>query len=281
MRFPGIGLNRLCRSVGKSPQSYYRLRKRKVQKSVFKAAIIRTVGYIRSLHPGYGLRKLHYCLLQQGIAIGRDSLRRLLKENGLLFVRKRRFYIKTTQSRHKYSLYANLLKTIEVNRPEQVWIADITAIRIGRQAYFLALVADAYSRKIMGWELADKNTGGLACKALLKANAHRVYPNDPLTHHSDRGTQYCCDEYRMLMREMNLTVSTTETGNPRENAIMERTIKTLKYEYGLKSVFKNEKTALQTIQKAIIIYNNFRIHYSCQMLTPAMKHSTLSPPFLL
>lgn len=189
----------------------------------------------------------------------------MLKDKGLLFRPKPRYFVKTTQSRHKYSLYPNLLKEYTPETPEQVWVADITAIRINRQNYFLALVVDAYSRRIMGWSLEEKNTGGLACRALLKAIADRRYPKQKLIHHSDRGTQYCCDEYRMLLKEMNFTVSTTETGNPRENAIMERTIRTLKYEYGLKEVFKNKKITLKTIKHVTCAYNNFRIHYSCKM----------------
>jgi len=123
--------------------------------------VIKTASSLRSIHPGYGLRKLHYCLKQQYISIGRDCLRRLLKDQGLLFRPKPRYFVKTTQSHHKYSLYPNLLKEYRADTPEQVWVADITAIRINRQSYFLALVMDAYSRRIMGWSLEEKNTGGL------------------------------------------------------------------------------------------------------------------------
>lgn len=150
--------------MDKSSQSYYQYLRRTLEKRVFNGAVLKTCAYLRSIHPGYGLRKLHYSLQQHDILIGRDSLRRLLKDNGLLFKPKPRYFVKTTQSRHKYSLYPNLVKDCVIEHPEQVWVADITAVRVNRQAYFLALVVDAYSRRIMGWALSDKNTGGLLVK---------------------------------------------------------------------------------------------------------------------
>ncbi|HEU4609675.1 MAG TPA: IS3 family transposase [Chitinophagaceae bacterium] len=265
----------------KRPQSHYQYQRRSLENKVFKEVVINTSTHLRSIHPGYGLRKLHYSLKQLDIPIGRDRLRQLLKDKGLLFKPKPRYFVKTTQSRHQYRLYPNLVKGCVIDRPEQVWVADITAIKVNRRPYFLALVVDAYSRRIMGWELADKNTGSLTCKALLKALSQRKYPHQKIIHHSDRGTQYCCDQYRMLLKEADFTVSTTESGNPRENAIAERTIKTLKYEYGLKEMFKNRKTVLRTIRDATFAYNYFRIHYSCEMLTPSTKHNSFTPPFFV
>lgn len=267
--------------LDRSPQSYYQYQRRRLEKRVFKAAVLKICAYLRSLHPGYGLRKLHYTIKQHNILIGRDSLRQLLKDNGLLFKPKPRYFVKTTQSHHKYRLYPNLVKDCSIDHPEQVWVSDITALRVNRQHYFLALVIDAYSRRIMGWSLSDKNTGDLACKALINALSQRKYPQKEIIHHSDRGTQYCCDQYRMLLKETNFIVSTTETGNPRENAIAERTIRTLKYEYGLKGFFKNKKSVLKTIKHATAAYNNFRIHYSCQMLTPTARHNSFNPPFFM
>jgi transposase InsO family protein len=190
-----------------------------------------------------------------------------------------RFFVKTTDSSHHFRLYPNLLKGADVWHPEQFWVADTTAIKVQGVPYYLALVCDAYSRKVMGWAIQDKNTGTLTCKALLAANMVRLY-GGKITHHSDRGIQYCCGEYRMLMYKLGMDVSTTETGDPRENAIMERAIRTLKYEYGLNRNFINYKLAVKAIQYAIYAYNHLRIHFSCNLITPAMQHlKAKSSPF--
>ena len=134
----------------------------------------------------------------------------------------------------------------------------------------------------MGWDMQDKNTGQLACEALIMAHANRFYIHNTITHHSDRGSQYCGGLYRMLLHKLQMKVSTTESGDPRENAIMERTIRTLKYEYGLKQNFQSLKQALLQIEYAIDVYNHLRIHYSCELKTPAMQHiSVKNPPLLV
>lgn len=161
-------------------------------------------------------------------------------------------------------------------------MADITFMRIKGQFQYLSLVCDAYSRRIMGWAIEDKNTGDLACKALLMAHNNRMYPDHTIIHHSDRGSQYCCDTYRMLLCKLGMKVSTTESGDPRENAIMERTIRTLKYEYGLKNNFESYDQAKDCIEYAIDVYNHLRIHFSCQLKTPAMQHINVkSSPLLV
>lgn len=228
---------------------------------------------IRKTHPYYGLRKLHYTIQQQGFKIGREALRKLLKKKGLLFKpRLARLFVKTTDSNHYYRLYPNLLRNMTVSYPEQVWVADITFIKIKGLFHYLALVCDAYSRRIMGWDLQDKNTADLTCNALIKAYHNRIHPQHRLIHHSDRGIQYCCGSYRMLLHKLAITVSTTESGDPKENAIMERTIRTLKYEFGLKRNFQTHQEAYQSIEYAIDVYNHLRIHLSCQMNTPATQH---------
>ena len=186
--------------------------------------------------------------------------------------RSPRLFVKTTDSSHHYRLYPNLLKLTSISYPEQVWVADITYVRIQGLPCFLALVCDAYSRRIMGWELMDKNTGQLTCNALLKAYKNKLYPQHRIIHHSDRGTQYCCGPYRMLLHKLNMIVSTTESGDPRENAIMERTIRTLKYDYGINRNFQSHQHAYETIDYAVNVYNHLRIHLSCDMNTPAKQH---------
>lgn len=206
----------------------------------------------------------------------------MLKQEGLLFKpRPGRSFIRTTDSRHRFRLYPNLLPTTLINGPEQVWVADTTYIRVKGNAYFLALVCDAHSRKIMGWDIQDKNTGTLTTNALLKAHSNRLYPNNLLIHHSDRGFQYCCGLYRMMLYKLNIKVSTTESGDPRENAIMERTIRTLKYEYVVKNNFQSIHQATKHIEYAIGVYNHLRLHFSCNLNTPAIQHTIVKYPPLL
>lgn len=229
---------------------------------------------IRKTHPYYGLRKLHHTIRQQGFNIGRDALRKLLKQAGLLFPPKRpRLYVKTTDSSHHFRLYPNLLRTLSVSHPEQVWVADITYIKVQGNYHYLAIVCDAYSRRIMGWDLQAQNTADLTCQALLKAWRNRIHPNNLIVHHSDRGIQYCCGTYRMLLHKLAMTVSTTESGDPKENAIMERTIRTLKYEFGLKRNFVTLQEALESTEYAVNVYNHLRIHFSCNLNTPATQHT--------
>ena len=272
-------LGKLCHAFDKSPQAYYGIRKRQLQQNIRDDTVIEVVKVIRKTHPCYGLRKLHHTIKKQGITIGRDRLRDQLNNHGLLFKRHPgRLFVKTTDSNHRFKLYPNLLRTAVITAPEQYWVADITFIRIQGQFYYLALVCDAYSRKIMGWHMGDKNTGQLACQALIMANANRLYINNIITHHSDRGSQYCAGLYRMLLHKLNMHISTTETGDPRENAIMERAIRTLKYEYGLKVNFQSLQQALEKIEYAVDVYNHLRIHYSCELRTPAIQHSIVKTP---
>jgi len=267
------GLINVCRAFNKTPQAYYSIKRRQRDQNIRNDAVIKMVQVIRRTHPYYGLRKLHYTIKQQGFEIGRDALRNLLKQAGLLFKpHLARLFVKTTDSSHHFRLYPNLLRNMSVSRPEQVWLADVTFIKIQGLFYYLALVCDAYSRRIMGWDLQDKNTADLTCNALTKAYRTRIHPQGPLIHHSDRGIQYCCGTYRMLLHKLGITVSTTESGNPKENAIMERTIRTLKYEFELKKNFQTYQDAYQRIEYAIDVYNHLRIHLSCKMNTPATQH---------
>jgi putative transposase len=237
------------------------------------AAALKIVLELRREHPGYGLRKLHRSLVSHRVNIGRDRLRKLLKSNGLLHKAKVRLYVRTTNSRHPFSLFPSLLKSLVITSPEQVWVADTTCLSIDRRHYFLAVVTDAYSRKIMGWSLGERNTSELVCAALEQALAAREYPERELIHHSDRGIQYCANAYRALMRRAGLKISCTETGDPRENAIAERVFRTLKHEYGLRKPIRNVDSALRLILSIVARYNGSRMHAACGYRTPIHQHS--------
>jgi len=179
--------------------------------------------------------------------------------------------MKTTNSKHWMKKYPNLIKEIELTRPEQLWVSDITYIKTDNGHEYLSLITDAYSKKIMGYELLDNlsNTGPL--RALEVALKNRKYTQD-LIHHSDRGLQYCSADYIEKLKENNIAISMTENGDPYENAIAERINGILKYEFLIIEGFKNHSQALQVIQQAIAIYNESRPHLSCQMLTPNKTH---------
>ena len=219
--------------------------------------------------------KLHNELKQDfidaGIKIGRDKFYSFLRLNKLL-IPKTKNYITTTNSNHMYKKYKNLVKDKVPNRPEQLWVSDITYIKTENGHNYLALVTDAYSKQIMGYKLDNHMRTSLCLDALAMAIKNRKYPNRKLIHHSDRGFQYCNPKYTTFAQENGITMSMTEQYDPYENAIAERVNRTLKYEYGLKKTIKNTDLALKMTQQAVYIYNNLRTHFSLNLRKPAEVH---------
>ncbi len=225
--------------------------------------------------PRLGTRKLHYLLQQQlndhKICVGRDYLFDLLSEHKLL-VRQRKRKVFTTDSRHWMHKYDNLIVDMAVTRPEQVWVSDITYIRMNNQWAYLSLVTDAYSRKIMGFCLrSDLSTEG-CLEALEMALRNRIY-DQPLIHHSDRGSQYCSQAYTQLLIKNNMAISMTQNGNPYENALAERVNGIIKSEFNLYTSQMSFEGTQQRVQDSIKAYNEVRPHASCDYLTPDMAHS--------
>jgi len=229
---------------------------------------------VRSKLPYTGGRKLHYMLKNElsglGIKLGRDGLFRFLREEHLL-IKRRRKYLKTTNSKHWMRKYPNKVKELSIVRPEQVWVADITYLKANSKHYYLHLITDAYSKKIVGFELADNMYASTTTNALRKATAQRMY-KEPLIHHSDRGLQYCSQEYISVLKENDIEVSMTEQSDPYENAVAERVNGILKNEFGLDDVFENKELMEQQVYQAIALYNQLRPHYSINYLTPNQAH---------
>ena len=213
--------------------------------------------------------------INAGIKIGRDKFYRFLRLNNLL-VPKRKNYITTTNSNHPDSYrdkkYKNLVKDQVPNRPEQLWVSDITYIKTQYGHNYLALVTDAYSKQIMGYKLADHMRTSLCSDALAMAIENRKYPNKELIHHSDRGFQYCNPKYTAFAEENGITMSMTEQYDPYENAVAERINRTLKHEYGLKQTIKDTDLAQKMTGQAVYIYNNLRTHFSLDLRKPAEVH---------
>lgn len=226
---------------------------------------------LRRQMPRLGTRKLHH-LLKGELDIGRDKLFRLLRAEGLLVCKTRRYTV-TTNSKHWMRKYPNLTKGIELIRPEQVWVADITYIDTNEDGHgYLHLITDAYSKQIMGYELCGNMEAASTLKALQMAIANRKYSDRPLIHHSDRGLQYCSKLYTDYLKDNHINISMTENGDPYENAIAERMNGILKDEFGLSLQLNNINEAIKQTAQSISIYNNNRPHLSCHMLTPVQMH---------
>ena len=229
---------------------------------------------VRSKLPETGGRKLHYMLKNElsnlGIKLGRDGLFRFLREEHLL-IKRRRKYLKTTNSKHWMRKYPNKAKELDIVRPEQVWVADITYLKANSKHYYLHLITDAYSKKIVGFELADNMYANTTTNALRKAIAKRMY-KEPLIHHSDRGLQYCSQEYISVLKENDIDVSMTEQSDPYENAVAERVNGILKQEFGLDYVFENKELMEKQVFESIALYNQLRPHFSVDLLTPEQAH---------
>jgi len=202
--------------------------------------------------------------------MGRDAFFELLRANGLL-VRRKRYRARTTFSCHRFRKYQDLIRDMVPQRANQLWVSDITYIRIGKDFAYLSLVTDAYSRKIIGFCLSHDLSTDNCLSALRMALATRVV-DLPLIHHSDRGTQYCSQAYTKLLNTRGIAISMTQSGNPRDNAIAERVNGILKQEL-LKESYDNINLAYKSVKQAISIYNTLRPHSSLDMLTPENAHT--------
>ena len=229
---------------------------------------------IRCKMPRIGTRKLYFLikddLNKQGVKIGRDVLFNFLRAEQLL-IKPKRSYVKTTNSKHWMRKYPNIIKDKEITKPEELWVSDITYIKTNTSNAYLSLITDAYSKKIMGYELLENLSTTGPINALEMALKSRKYSHG-LIHHSDRGLQYCSKEYIDKLNQNNIQISMTENGDPYENAIAERINGILKYEFLIINGFKNLLEAKAVIKESIEIYNESRPHLSCNMLTPEKAH---------
>ena len=209
-------------------------------------------------------------MISHQINFGRDYLFDLLSEHKLLIRQRKRKAI-TTDSRHWMRKYSNLVKGLEVTRPEQVWVSDITYIRLTNQWGYLSLITDAYSRKIMGYCFRQDLAAEGCIEALKMALKNKLY-NQSIIHHSDRGSQYCSHNYVDLLLKNNIAISMTENGDPYENALAERVNGIIKTEFNLYSSSLGFEQTRNQVSKSIKSYNELRPHASCDYLTPNQTH---------
>jgi len=264
----------LCSLLGYSRQAYYKGIKRDETKSVKSRAIIEQIGLIRKDQPRTGSDKVHLLLADfkqdHGIKMGRDALLDLMREENLL-VRPKRRRAKTTFSFHRFYKYPNRIKGFMPTEPNRLWVSDITYIRIDQAFAYLSLVTDAYSRKIVGYHLG-KTLEATGCEAALRiAIKDNPVRCEQILHHSDRGIQYCSNDYVKLLEESHIDISMTQSGDPLENALAERVNGILKGEL-LAERYDHYSQAQLAVAGAVSIYNNKRLHSSIGMLTPQQAH---------
>ena len=222
-----------------------------------------------------GTRKLHYLLQsefeQLGIKCGRDQLFSILRDERML-VKKKKNFTKTTNSMHRFRKHPNLIAELEIKEPEQAWVSDITYIRTKDGFLYLSLITDAFSKQIMGFELADNLKAESSIKALKMALNKRKYPKRELIHHSDRGLQYCTPAYTNMLLDNNIKISMTSKYDPYENAIAEGVNGILKTEFDAGGEFVNPKDAHRVVKESIRVYNKLRPHLSIHYRTPEEAH---------
>lgn len=230
--------------------------------------------------PRLGTRKIHHrikpLLNKAGLKVGRDKLFDWMRRYGLLIAPRKR-YIQTTMSKHWMRKYPNLLKQLAVIKPEQVWVSDITYIKTDEGTCYLNMITDAYSRKIVGYALDDNMEASNMVKALKMALSYRCDKKAEIIHHSDRGSQYCSQEYVEVAINSGLKMSMTENGDPYENALAERMNRTIKEEFGLDKVIKTKAQALQVVAESVQLYNHYRPHLALKMKTPNYVHQIKNP----
>ena len=215
------------------------------------------------------------------LGMGRDSFIELLREQGLLLKMKRRRRTKTTDSLHPFKQYANLVKDYVPTSSCRLWVSDITYLPVGNREFcYLSLITDAYSRKIVGWEVADSlqyvHTENALRRALQEA-VEQGFQTEGLIHHSDRGVQYAYPHYTDLLLSYRCRISMTQTGDPRDNALAERVNGILKTEWLNGYEFRSLKDVKPVVAKVIHLYNHQRPHMGIGMKIPGELHQAPSP----
>ena len=263
----GQAVNALCQMTGISRASYYRWRAPPPSIPV-EMELRDAIQQVALEFPAYGYRRITRELNRRGFAVNHKCVLRLMRQDNLLCLRRKSFVV-TTDSRHSLRVYPNLAGAITPVSVNQLWRADITYIRLRAEFVYLAVVLDAYSRRVIGWALGRTLEAGLAVSALTMALRQRR-PAPGLVHHSDRGVQYASHEYTDLLKQHGARISMSRKGNPYDNAACESFMKTLKYEEVYRSEYRDLADAYAQIGEFLErVYNLKRLHSALGYVPPA------------
>ena len=276
-------IQRLCRLAGVSRAGYYRFWRKSAPRehdTMVRDAIQR-VALANGRSRGYRYIT-HLLRREEGIHVNRKRVLRLMQQDNLLCLRHKAFVPQTTDSRHDWEIVPNLVKGLRLTGLDQLWVADITYIRLQEEFVYLAVVIDAFSRRVVGWAMADHLRASLAIDALKIALAERRPAWGGLIHHSDRGVQYACGDYTKLLDAHGITASMSRAGNPYDNAKAESFMKTLKAEEVDGRLYRNLQEAERCIGTFIEeVYNKQRLHSALGYRPPvefeALHRASLGP----
>ncbi|WP_226742833.1 IS3 family transposase [Polaribacter gangjinensis] len=277
--FKGIGLADLCSWFGVTRQAYYQSKKRVLQDLIEQEILLDRISNIRKDHKRLGGRKLFYKLEdfmnEHNIKMGRDAFFDLLREHNLLIKQRKRYHI-TTNSNHWMKKYPNLIKGLEPLGPNHIWVSDITYWKTKGGHYYISFITDAYSRKIVGYHVADTMEAIESIAALKMAIKTLTPEATGLIHHSDRGSQYCSSGYVKTLKNKGIKISMTENGDPLENAIAERVNGIIKGEYLFDYEIKSLSKAKEILKSVVKLYNEDRPHSSIGNATPSELHDNFT-----
>ena len=261
-----LPVSRACEALAIPRSTWYRLRNlpTPVDADMTLRDHIQRIALVR---PTYGYRRITRQLGREGVLVNHKRVLRIMREDNLLCLRRKSFLV-TTDSRHALPIWPNLAAQLVPDGPDQLWVADITYIRLQREFVYLAVILDAFSRRVVGWELDRRIDASLAVRALEKALAGRnAQPG--LIHHSDRGVQYASAEYTQRLTAQGIRISMSRSGNPYDNAFAESFMKTLKYEEVYLTEYQDLADARTRIADFLDDYNHCRLHSALGYRPPA------------
>ena len=260
-------MNALCQMTGLSRAGYYRWRQPWSGEAV-EMELRDRMQEIALEFPAYGYRRITAELKRRGWAVNYKAVLRLMREDNLLCLRHKAFRA-TTDSRHGLPVYGNLARNITPTGINQLWVADITYLRLRTEFVYLAVLLDAFSRRVIGWALGRTLEAELTVSA-LRMGLRQRQPAPGVVHHSDRGVQYASVEYTALLREHGIAISMSRSGNPYDNAQAESFIKTLKYEEIYRSEYRDLADLYASMGEFLEeVYNRKRLHSALGYLPPA------------
>jgi transposase InsO family protein len=276
-------MNEVCEPLGITRQGHHKAMAAEPQAELEVEMVVQLVAERRRALPRVGGLKLHHLLKDDlaamGIKLGRDRFFDVLREEHLL-VERRRSRTRTTNSFHRFRIWPNRVKGLEVVRPDQVWVVDITYLRCRSGFVYLFLLTDVWSRKIVGWTLGStlETRWSLDALAMALQGAHGPQEGVERIHHSDRGVQYCSADYVNALKTEGIEISMAEAGNPYENAIAERVNGILKDEFLLDRTMEEMESAQRAVAQAVEAYNTLRPHRSIGLAIPAQRYGNAAAP---